>query len=440
MEVELRSYRANPTDVSFGRLYSAAYPWLKSVGISSVRKYRSLSMDGALDDVVNEGALALSVSARRFTFFCPDCDRVFVNGGDLSRHAMRAHGRRGAGGLVSLSQFARTSARLAMKRTARRLHRPEIPTDEIDREVAPDFGVEDRLIVEIMIERFRERLSARARANLESVLRRSLDDSSTFELLRMAEEFIGVKNSTTKERRMPEYSPEPVWSELNIRTLREAAKGVLEFSTETRTMKTAYADLYEQLRATDRELVFSCQNCNSLIDDKMKRCWACGSVFNAASEEEEVIDAELSERAEKLGIATDGLTDRAALLSAIEDVETKTRAARKNVDLLTLESKRLNDQITETMPDGWSKKTSRQYTAYFDVDHVRRIAVFNRGLKVHFSVVDGFLDGFPDLVFFDKETRSAKHSGRTNYEYAGDTAQYAFDLCKRVMKEYGAKG
>lgn len=435
MERELRTYRANPTDVGFGRLYSVAYPWLKNTGMTAIGKYRSLSMSGTLDDVVNAGALALSVSARRFSFYCGECEAVFVDAGDLVRHAKFSHRRRGAVGLVSLSQFARTSARLAMKRTARRLHRPEILTDEIDRyEAATDLDVEDRLILEIMIGRLRERLSERSRAHLELVLRSMILDSSEFDdLRREAECLIGVK--TRKEIRMPDYSPEPKWSELNVRTLKGSAKEVLGFETDKRTMKTVYADLHGRLKETERELVFTCQNCHSLIDDDMERCWACGLIFTEGSEEP-VVDDELVERAKKLGIDVDG-KDRAGLLSAIEDLETRTREARKNVDLLTLESKRLNDQITEAMPDGWSKKVSRQYTAYFDVDRVRRIAIFNRGMKVCFSVEDEMLDGFADLVFFDREARRAKHYGRTNYEYGGDIAQYALDLCKRVMKKYG---
>ncbi len=104
---------------------------------------------------------------------------------------------------------------------------------------------------------------------------------------------------------------------------------------------------------------------------------------------------------------------------------------------MNFESKRLNEQITEAMPDGWTKKSLNQYMAYFDPGRTRRIAIFHRGLRIQFSVDDGFLDGFPDLVFLDSKERLAKHMGRVNYEYVGDTASYAHDLCLRVMKEYG---
>lgn len=438
MESELLAYRANPTNRRFETLYNTARPWLKSTGILTVKKYNALSVSGALDDVVNEGALALSVSARRFSYFCGDCGRVFVHGRDLTGHVMSEHGRRGASGLVSLATFSKTSARLAMKRTARRLYRPEIPSPDIEEPVVVE-DVEERMIVEIMISRFRDRLSAGARASLELLLRSALVDSSAVcDLRREAELLIGVRPPMTskKERKMPDYSPEPNWSALNIRMLRESSKEVLDLESSKRTMKTAYSEIYEKLIETDRELVFTCQNCNSLIDDKMARCWACGLVFRDESEEEEVVDDELVERAKKFGIETSSKT-REELLAAIEETETKTRAARCNVDFLTLESKKLNELVTEVMPDGWSKKVSRQYTAYFDSDRARRVAIFHRGLKVHFSVEDTFLDGFPDLVFFDEKSRRAKHYGRVNYEYAGDTAKYALDLVKRIITKHG---
>jgi hypothetical protein len=443
MERELRSYRANPTDFTFARLYNVAYPWLKNVGISTVRKYNSLSISGTLDDVLNEGALALSVSTRRFVFMCPDCPTAFVDEIDLVRHAMREHRRRGSTGLVSLAQFARTSARLAMRRTARRMYRPEIPTADLERDVV-DLDVEDRIVLELTIARFRDRLSARARANLELVLRRSIGSSSYEDLRLEADRLICVMRRRTSRRIAMtdsiEPKPEPNWAALNIRTLRESARDVLGIESERRTMKTAYAEIYERLRETDRELVYTCQNCNSLIDDQMERCWACGLVFrDDDAQEEKVVDVEVVERARKLGIDVEG-KDRDELVKAIEDLEMKTREARRSVDLLVLESKQLNDAVTAAMPDGWSKKVSKQYTAYFDADRTRRLGIFHRGLRVQFSVDEGFLDGFPDLTYYSPDDRRAKHYGRVNYEYQGDTSKFALDLCQRVMKRYGSWG
>lgn len=438
MEAELRAYRSNPTNTRFNRLYYTARPWLKNVAISTLNRYSSLSLTGSLDDVVIEGAFALSVSARRFVFLCPVCGRAFVDRADMARHMRVDHRRRGVG-LVSLASFSKTSAALAMRRTTRRLARPEI----LDPDAADKIGVledaEDRMIVEILIGRLRDRLSARVRANLELVLRESIRvDPIVLEDLRREAMYITVtRRRTRKERKMSDYTPEPNWTALNVRTLREAAKDVLGIKTSKRTMRTAYADIHGRLKGGVRELEFTCVNCNSLIDDKMPRCWACGLIFNEESEDEPVVDAELVERAKKIGVDPEGKS-REDLLEAIEEVETRTRKARQDVDLLTIESARLNEQLTEAMPDGWSKKISKQYTSYFDGDRTRRIAIYHRGLRVQFSVDDGFLDGFAELEFFDADQRRAKHFGRVNYVYNGDTAKYAFDLVKRVFDAHGA--
>ena len=232
--------------------------------------------------------------------------------------------------------------------------------------------------------------------------------------------------------------PQPSWDALNVRTLRASAKEVLDVVPKKRTLKAAYAEVYAALRATDRELTFTCQNCGSLIDDEMDRCWACGLVFKEEGEaEEEVVDGELEERAKKLGLDVSAL-DREESIKRIEAEETRRRKEAKDVDLLTIESGKLNEQMTEAMPDGWRKKRSKQYTTYFDADGTRRIAVYHRGLRVQYSVDDGFLDGFAELHFYTKEERRAKHCGRVNYEYLGDTAKYAFDLAKRVFEKHGA--
>jgi hypothetical protein len=233
--------------------------------------------------------------------------------------------------------------------------------------------------------------------------------------------------------------PEPKWEVLTLPTLRRAALEVLGMKPKKRTLRTAYEEVLAELRGGDRDLTFTCQECGSLIDDVMLRCWACGLVFSddVAAEEPEVADDELAVRAERLGIDPAGL-DREALLKRIEDAETRARASKVDADLLLLESRRLNEQLTEAMPDGWTKKRSKQYVTYFDADGTRRIAVYHRGLRVQYSVEDGFLDGFSELQFYTKEERRAKHCGRVNYEYLGDAAKYAFDLAKRVFEKYGA--
>lgn len=181
MEAELRSYRANPTDARFAAVYRVAKPWLRSAAIATVSRYPSLTVSGAVDDVVVEGALALSTSARRFVYLC-ECGRAFVHRSDLAGHQREVHRRRG-GCLVSLSRFARTSARLAMKRTARRIVRPEILDPDVE-PVGIDGEAEARVVFEVLVASVRERLSARARADLELILRRGLPSDDGIEDLR----------------------------------------------------------------------------------------------------------------------------------------------------------------------------------------------------------------------------------------------------------------
>lgn len=182
MERELRAYRAEPTDVRFADVYRVVRPWLRSAGIATIRKYSSLTVSGSLDDVMVEGALSISSAARRFVYLC-DCGRAFVHLSDLAKHQREEHRRRGGCELVTLSRFATTSARLAMKRTAFRLVRPEI----LDPDVEPrgiDGEAEARVVFEVLVSSVRERLSVRARVNLELILRRDLPSGEEIDDLR----------------------------------------------------------------------------------------------------------------------------------------------------------------------------------------------------------------------------------------------------------------
>lgn len=179
MEMELRAYRANPTDGRFGDVYRVARPWLKAAGISTLKTYPSLSISGSLDDVVLEGALALSRSARRFVYLCDSCGAAKIHLSDLDAHQRNEHRVRGGLPLVGLSTFSQTSARLAMKRTARRLLRPEILEEEpetVEACLRPAEDVEAAMLFEVFVRRLRMRLSARARTNLELLLANNLAD------------------------------------------------------------------------------------------------------------------------------------------------------------------------------------------------------------------------------------------------------------------------
>jgi hypothetical protein len=190
MERELRAYRANPTDARFVAVYRIAQPWLRSAAIATVGRYHNLTISGAVDDVVLEGALAISSSARRFVYLC-DCGRAFVHVSDLAKHQRETHLRRGGCEVVSLERFVTTSARLAMKRTARRIVRPEILDPEVE---STEFDgldpcraraeVEARVVFAVLVSSVRDRLSARARVNLECILRRDLPTGEAVEELR----------------------------------------------------------------------------------------------------------------------------------------------------------------------------------------------------------------------------------------------------------------
>lgn len=235
---------------------------------------------------------------------------------------------------------------------------------------------------------------------------------------------------------MPEIGT-VTWSVLKLQTLKTAAKDVLGVEVEKRTLKSAYAEAFDALveKVGEENLKFTCRNCGSRIDAEIPKCWACDLVFTDEYEEDDVVDSELVERAKRLGIEVGDL-GREDLIERIEAEETRRRADVKDLDLLTLESKRLNEKLTEAMPDGWCKKRAKQYTTYFDGKGTRRICVFHRGLRVQFSIENGFFDGFADLTFYDADERRAKHFGRVNYEYQGDTGKYALDLSKRVFEEY----
>lgn len=166
-EVALRAYRADPTDRKFRHVYDIYKPWLRATGISHVRKIPPLNPGKDLDDVVVEGALAMSRAARRFVWFCRTCGEAFFRYGRLCDHAREVHRIRGNAGLVELATFCECSARMAMGRTARRLVRPLEVYAEAPEEAA---GGEDVILTEYLIRAASLRMSASAREVLARVL------------------------------------------------------------------------------------------------------------------------------------------------------------------------------------------------------------------------------------------------------------------------------
>lgn len=168
LDETLRCYRADPNNRTFRAVHRAWTPWLRAAGTSVLRRFWGLSYSD-LDDVVNDGLLALSQGARRYVFFCARCGDVFLDGADLRRHAREEHGVRGDAALVDLGTFCRTSARIKMRACAARLLHPEEVL-----EADPDPGVildaEDRVLVEVLL----RRADARLRGGMADVLRRAL--------------------------------------------------------------------------------------------------------------------------------------------------------------------------------------------------------------------------------------------------------------------------
>ena len=76
-ELTLRNYRANPSNRNFAAVARDYESWVYSRGMSTLRRFPTLSPTSVLDDVANEGLLEISRSARRFVWFCGRCGDAF---------------------------------------------------------------------------------------------------------------------------------------------------------------------------------------------------------------------------------------------------------------------------------------------------------------------------------------------------------------------------
>ena len=242
---------------------------------------------------------------------------------------------------------------------------------------------------------------------------------------------------------VPEKGPR--WKVLSLQTLRESAKEVLDVDVTERTVRGAYEEVMGKLGG--RELDYVCGRCNAPIDGDMKRCWACGAAISddEGEEDPEMKLEEIQARAKSLGIAITANNTRKpkdVLLKEVEAAETRRRtASARGADVHGIEAQKLNEVLTEKMPDGWTKSVSKQFTSYWDVDHVRRISVMLRGFRVCFCVDDGFFgkDLAEGCDFYPPEERRRRHYGRDNYIYRGDVAKEALRMSEAVFKKYGKK-
>ena len=173
----LLAYRDHPTNLTFDRAYRPLCGWLHATAGSIVRSYPALDPSVDSDDVCSEGTLALFHAARRYVYFCGECGKVFLHGGDLDRHGVCVHRRCGCASTLSISQFSRESARLAMRRTANRLVTPYDLDDEL--EVSFDARTTERLTaVEDLYGRLRDRLEGMEASVREQVVAYLLGDSN----------------------------------------------------------------------------------------------------------------------------------------------------------------------------------------------------------------------------------------------------------------------
>ena len=449
----LLQYRADPTDLNFNRVATAYSPWIGRTGAEALRRLRRSPNSVDLDDLRVEGLLSLSRSARRFLHFCPVCGATFLQRTDLLRHAAEAHRVRGIEEVVGIETFCEVSARLAMRRAARRLIRPEeVLLDEPPEPI--DAGAEERLILADLVRRAEERLSGEALALLIRLVvsgapaapasKRGRARRVPSLSLRMRK-LMGPSDELKEElmenvtAALPEKGPR--WKVLSLQSLKESAKEVLGLEIAERTVRGAYEEALSKL--TGRELDYVCGRCNAPIDDKMNRCWACGAVISDGEEDPEMKLEEIQTRAKALGIpitASGTRKTKDVLLKEVEAAETRRRNVR-STDVHGIEAQKMNEVLTGKMPDGWTKTVSKQFTSYWDAEHVRRFIVLFRGLRVHFAVDDGF---FPDPLpegceFLNVEERRKRHFGRDNYVYRGDVAKDVIEMAEKVFKKYARK-
>lgn len=226
----------------------------------------------------------------------------------------------------------------------------------------------------------------------------------------------------------------PRFKVLNLKTLKDSCEKAFGWKPRARQLQTAHTEVLKKLEEEEHDLPYVCGKCQSPIDGDIEVCWACGVVLDDT--EDPQIDAEeLQKRAKKVGVQVDG-RDRNEVVEEVERKEKERRDKTRQSDLSGIEADQINEKLAEHLPDGWTKKRNGQYTTYYDNNLVRRFAVFRRGLNVHFSVDDGFLDEIDGLEFHDAVERKRRHLGRSNYFYVGEIAKDVIAICLRVMRRY----
>lgn len=220
----------------------------------------------------------------------------------------------------------------------------------------------------------------------------------------------------------------PKFHLLTLNRLTKHVSDVLDYVVTSRTIRSAYDEVLQHMLSKGMHLIYSCEYCGALIDDKLKNCWACGTDIV------DEVDEEYQQRlkyARKLGIEDIGFTyeELEKTIEFYEDLNRPIKHPKKHCDYLRL-------SLIDLMPDGWTVNETIHYYQFRDREPLRRIIIWKKAFNLGFSVDDGFLDNVPNLLFLDKAERKRRHYGTTNYLYKGDVYKEAIDICKLVFRRY----
>lgn len=184
-----------------------------------------------------------------------------------------------------------------------------------------------------------------------------------------------------------------------------------------------------EARRREWDTRFVCGHCGSPSAAELAICWACGYLMgdqpDSAREANKRVAAEL-------GIKGAAEMTSIQLAAAVRNAELELHG-QQDRELLEIESRDLIAKVHPHLPSGWTTKLATMGTTYCDPRGRRRIHVPRKGLGVLFSVADGALDGLRNVIFLDREERSRRHVGRSNYAYIGDFAREAAMVCVKTF-------
>lgn len=236
-----------------------------------------------------------------------------------------------------------------------------------------------------------------------------------------------------REATVGDYLKEVKTNKLNLKGVRENSGLVAPNAPSGGTLRNLLEHVVGVFVDEGVQLPFYCSNCGVPVGYNHTECWACGESLEVESAVAIGV-SELRDRAKLLGVEGYEDMDFLDLAECVELKELKKREQRSSrLNMTKEEAKYLRGRVAEILPKGWSINCNRQHVAYFDLDGVRRFAIFMRGIKVHFSVPDGFFGGIEDMEFLDREERVKRHYGRTNYTYEGEVSSRVLMYIEQVI-------